>query len=278
MDLLQEIQEFKLEVINKYSSSYINFLYLRLSKINNTLESKEKQIEETMNKLRADFEKILETYPNLKEEGFQLFIEVKSAYKDSIREEFVKLYDNYLFNDIKSVRDILEKENITQEKRLYIASFDRLSRVFLYSLSFHLIRLQRGINIYSCLEDEIYLEKKAKDILERGHTDQLIYIFQLMINSSQHQKHSEDMSNKIKRRVVKDKGKTISSKTGKKWGAKETISNNMRKRILERYNNFTAKEISEQADIFQVRSGQRKPISINTIRKIIQEGSRIKSS
>ena len=270
MELQLELSKFKETITNKYKFNPYNIIYLRLSKLDNKLE-KEEQIIETINKLKADFEGLLLKYLNLKDEGFYLAVEVKSAYKNSTRDEFINIYDNYLFNDISSVKDILENKPIINNKNLYIASFDRLSRVFLYGLTFQLLRKLRGINILTLLEDERIFEKKNKNILEKDNLEQTMFIFQLMLFSSNAQKHSEDMSNKIKKRVIKSKGVTISSKTGKKWGKAKSITDVMRKKIKDRFKRFTAKEIREQKDIFQTTKGTRKKIAVNTILSILRE-------
>jgi hypothetical protein len=85
--------------------------------------------------------------------------------------------------------------------------------------------------------------------------------------------HSEDMSMKIKKRVSKKNGVTISNKTGNRWGAKQTISSSMRTRIIERYSKgFSYKEISEQSDIYQVgKDNKKKAISVHTIKAIVSQ-------
>jgi hypothetical protein len=270
MNLQEEIYNFKLEIEQNNKVNLNNIIYLRLSKINNSLSNISTQINDTMQKLRSDYNKLLELYPKLKEDGFLIFIEVKSAYKDSEREEFIKMYHNFLFEDIKSVKDILENKPTNKEKNLYIASFDRLSRVFFYSLTFQLLRKLRKINIYSILEEENIYEKTYKNILEEENLKQTMFVFQLMMYSSIAGKHSEDMSHKIKKRVDKTGKITISNKTGKKWGVEKTISDKMRILIKERYKKFTAKEISEQKDIYQIKYGLKQPIPLNTILSIIQ--------
>lgn len=272
MKLEEEILMFSEDIRNNYKDSEINFIYLRLSALDNTIEEEELRIKDTINKLRADFNKLLELYPNLIKEGFKLFVEVKSAYKNSTREEFINLYSNYLFNNINSVTDILENKNTNkEEKNLYIASFDRLSRVFFYSLPFQLIRKINNINIYSALIEERDFEIKYKDVLDKENLEQTMFVFQLMMFSSMASKHSEDMSYKIKKRVDKTGDVTISNKTGNKWGVEKTISDKMREKIRERYKKFTAKEISQQVDIFQIKKGVKKPIAVNTILSIIKK-------
>jgi hypothetical protein len=155
MILEEEINKFRLLTEESFKDSGINFIYLRLSALDSSIEDETLRIEDTLSKLRADFNKLLELYPNLKEEGFKLFVEVKSAYKNSTRDEFINLYSNYLFSNINSVVDILElTKKPKEEKNLYIASFDRLSRVFFYSLTFQLLRKINNINIYSSLIEE----------------------------------------------------------------------------------------------------------------------------
>jgi hypothetical protein len=97
-----------------------------------------------------------------------------------------------------------------------------------------------------------------------------MFVFSLMMFSSMAAKHSEDMSHKIKRRVERKGGVTISNKTGNKWGVEKTINDNMRNRIKKRFLRFTAKEIAEQTDIYQISKGIKKPISINTIKAIVK--------
>lgn len=266
-----EIQLFKEEIDKNYKSSNINFIYLRLSALDNSIENETLRIKDTLDKLRADFNKLLEIYPNLKESGFKIFIEVKSAYKNSTRDEFINLYSNYLFNDIQSVKDILENKPIKEEKNLYIASYDRLSRVFFYSLTFQLLRKLRNINIFTLLDEEKTFELKNKCVNSAENLEQTMFVFQLMMFSSMASKHSEDLSNKIKKRVDRTGNITISSKTGNKWGVERTINDEMRRKIKERYKRFTAKEISEQTDIYQVKNNIKSKIALNTILKIIQE-------
>ena len=82
-NLQEKIKEFKQEVINKQPfESDKNFIYLRLSRLDNTIKDKNKQIEDAISKLRADYKSLLNLYPNLEKEGFKLFVEVKSAYKN----------------------------------------------------------------------------------------------------------------------------------------------------------------------------------------------------
>lgn len=271
MNLDAEILKFREEITRNYKDSNTNFIYLRLSTLDNSIEDLTYRIKDTIDKLKADFNKLLELYPNLKENGFKLFVEVQSAYKNSVRNEFISLYENHLFNDIHSIKDVLENKPIKEEKNLYIASFDRLSRVFLYSLTFQLLRKLRKINVYSILQEETSFELRNKDVLEKENLEQTMFVFSLMMFSSMASKHSDDLSSKIKKRVDTKDGITISNKTGNKWGVEKTINDDMRKRIKERFKRFTAKEITEQKDIFQVKDGEKKPISINTILKILQE-------
>ena len=265
------IESFKQEIKDKYKYNEDNLIYLRLSAIDKTLLTEQAQLKDTLDKLRADFNKLLELYPSLIEYGFILFVEVKSAYKNSIREVFIDLYSNYLFNDVVSVKQLLEIEDTPKEKNLYVASFDRLSRVFIYSLTFQLLRKLRNINVLSISDEERNFESKNKDILEKEHLEQTMFVFSLMMFSSSASKHSEDMSHKIKKRVDRTDKVTISNKTGNKWGVEKTISNKMRNKIKERYKKFTAKEIHEQVDIFQISKGEKKRIAINTILSIARD-------
>lgn len=271
MNLEHELNIFQEEIKNNYKTSSINFIYLRLSALDNSIENEEERIKDTLNKLRADFNKLLELYQELKENGFKLFVEVKSAYKNSTREVFIDLYSNYLFNDITSIKDILEEKEIKGEKNLYISSYDRLSRVFFYSLTFQLLRKLRNINIYTLLEEEKQFEIRNKEVKNKENLEQTMFVFQLMMFSSMASKHSEDLSVKIKKRVDRTGKITVSSKTGAKWGVEKTISDEMRKKIKEKYKRFTAKEISEQTDIYQLKKGIKLPIKVNTILKIVQE-------
>jgi hypothetical protein len=272
MNIETEIIKFK-EEINKhnYKTSNTNLIYLRLSALDNSIEDETSRIKDTIDKLKADFNKLLETYSNLKENGFRLFVEVKSAYKNSTREVFIDLYSNYLFQDITSVKDLLEEKEIKEEKNLYISSYDRLSRVFFYSLTFQLLRKLRNINIFTLLEEEKQFEIRNKEVKNKENLEQTMFVFQLMMFSSMASKHSEDLSVKIKKRVDRTGKITISSKTGNKWGVEKTISDEMRKKIKDRYKRFTAKEISEQEDIYQTKNNTKCKIALNTILKIIQE-------
>lgn len=271
MELETELNKFKANITNNFKNSTDNFIYLRLSAINNALPTENERIKDTLDKLQADFNKLLELYPTLKENGFKLFVEVKSAYKNSVRDVFIDLYSNYLFNDIKNIKQLLEIEDKPKEKNLYIASFDRLSRVFFYSLTFQVLRKLRNINVFTLSEEERNFELTNKNILDKEHLEQTFFIFGLMMFSSSASKHSEDMSYKIKKRVDRTGDTTISTKTGKKWGTEKTISDEMREKIIKRFKSFTAQEISEQTDIFKIKFGVRERISINTIKKIIQE-------
>ena len=66
---------------------------------------------------------------------------------------------------------------------------------------------QLGVE-FTLIEDEKVFEEKNNNILEKDNLEQTMFIFQLMLFSSNAQKHSEDMSNKIKKRVIK-KGNKI---------------------------------------------------------------------
>lgn len=277
IELEEEIKIFQ-EELEDYSYLYNiydamdnkkNYIYLRLSKLDSSLPKNER-IKDTMNKLRADYNKIIEKYPNLKTEGFKSFIEVKSAYKNSTREKFIDLYNNYLFDDVSSIKDILENKKHESNKCLYISSFDRLSRVFFYSLTFQILRQLRGIKIFTLMNEEIKFENDNKNIDIDDNLKQTMFVFQLMLFSSSASKHSEDMSNKIKRRVNKTKNGTFSNKTGNKWGVSKQISQSMENRIIIRMNKFTAKQISEQSDIYKKVNGNKERISPHTINKISQ--------
>lgn len=284
MNLEEEIETFKEEIRINYLYNPIgfiskelkeNYIYLRLSTLDTTIKDKDSRIKDAILKLSADFNKMVEIYPNLKKEGFKLFVEVKSAYKNSTREVFIDLYNNYLFREVKCIKDLLENTYIENQRHLYISSFDRLSRVFFYSMVFQIIRILRCVRIHSLIPEENRLEEENKSIKDEENHKQLLYVFQLMMLSSSASKHSEDMSIKIKKRVTKNKkGVTISSKTGNVWGTTRTISPMMKKRIVEKFRHYTAKEISEQSDIFKKVKGVKKPIKLNTILKIIQEGKK----
>jgi len=268
MNIENEIIDFKNSLIKNYKQNDKHLIYLRVSELD---RDNENPLQEALEKLRSDFNSILYKYPILKKEGFLLFVEIKSAYKNTTREEFVKLYENYLFKNI-SIKDVLENNKVEkEEKNLYVSSYDRISRVFFYSLIFQLIRKISNIKIWSLIESENTAEISSQDIQSKDNTQQLMYVFQLMMSSSMASKHSEDMSNKIKKRVAKKNGVTISNKTGLRWGRNETISKSMRKRIIERSKSFSYKEISEQHDIYQTKDNKRTSISPHTIRKIIGE-------
>jgi len=271
MNLEDEIKEFKEKVKKNYKLNQKNLVYLRLSDLDHNIKP-EDRIKDTLDKLEADFLLLVGKYPTLKEKGFKLFVEVRSAYKKGVRRDaFSDLLQNYLFPDIKSVYDILEKEPKENNINLYMSSFDRVSRVFFYSLLFQLLRKLRGINIYTALEEEFLFEQKYKDVVSGTNQDQTFFAFQLMLMSSHYAQHSEDFSNKIKKRITKKGNVTISSKTGAKWGREKSISDSMKKRIKIRLKHFTPKEVSEQADIYQTVKGKRKPIAYNTIRVIGNE-------
>jgi len=263
-NLEDDLLKLKEQLTKEYKQNDSNLIYLRLSAIDFGTENPHK---DALDKLRSDFNSLLEKYSNLKEDGFKLFIEIKSAYKNSTREEFIKLYENYLFQCI-SIKDLLENNKDFKEKNLYVSSYDRISRVFLYSLSFQILRKIANINIYSLSQEEYDLEIKSKDIQEQDNQQQLLYIFQLMMFSSMASKHSEDMSYKIKKRIEKSSKGTISNKTGNKWGREKSISDSMRKKIKERVKRYTYKEVSEQTDIYQLVNNEKKNISPHTIRAI----------
>jgi hypothetical protein len=240
-----------------------------LSAVDNTEKN---PIQDTLNKLNGDFNSLLSKYTNLEKDGFILFVEVKSAYKNSVRDEFINLYQNYLFKDI-TIKDILENNiNNKEQINLYISAFDRISRVFFFSLIFQLIRKVCNVNIFSLKQNEIDLENKYKEIQDNSNQEQLLYVFQLMMFSSMASQHSEDMSYKIKKRREKRNGITYSNKTGNKWGRRKTISSKMKNKIiLQHKKGFTYKEISKQPDIYQIdKDKQRKTISEHTIKSIVQ--------
>jgi hypothetical protein len=269
MNLDDEIKKFKDIIITKYKTNKSNLIYLRLSSVDNTQDN---PIQDTLNKFNGDFNSLLDKYPNLKQDGFILFVEVKSAYKNTVRDEFISLYENYLFKGI-TIKDILENNVKDKEPvNLYISAFDRISRVFFFSLIFQLIRKVCNVNIYSLKQNEVDLEEKYKEIQDNSNQEQLLYVFQLMMFSSMASQHSEDMSYKIKKRTEVKNGITISNKTGNKWGRRQTISNSMKKKIISKHEQgFTYKEISEQTDIYQLdKDKQKKPISLHTIKSIVQ--------
>lgn len=271
MDLQEEITKFKNDVGLKHNISLDNLVYLRLSSLDNSIKSKDAQIKDALNKLRADLNSLLNKYSNLEEQGFKLFVEVKSAYKNSERSEFIKLYNQYLFVEVTSVRDLLDPQTNFRHYNLYITNFDRISRVFFYSLTFQLLRILRGINIYSLDESQNNLEREYNNVKESDNNKQLLYIFQLMISASSASKHSEDFSNKVKKRVSKKNGVTISNKTGKKWGASSTISDKVKASIKDLYKRFTAEQIAQHPKVFQTIKGKRERVSVHTIRKIVRE-------
>lgn len=269
MNLEEEIYKFKLKYCATCSLDD-NYIYLRLSALDNSIKGKDKQIKDCIKKLEADFKSLLLKYPELKKNGYKLLIEVKSAYKNSTRDEFNNLCEKYLFNDY-SINDLLRGITKNKQKKLYVSSFDRLSRVFFNSLLFQLVRKFNNINLFTLSGEEMIFENNNKDVLEKDNLSQTMFVFSLMMFSSAASKHSEDMSYKIKKRVTKKGKVTISSKTGNKWGAAKTINNNMRKRIKERFKSFTAKEIREQSDIYQKVKGVKKKIAVNTILSIARE-------
>ncbi len=70
MTLETELEDFKKRIREIYKDNTTNFIYLRLSTIDNTLKSENERIKDTLDKLQADFNKLLEIYPTLKENGF----------------------------------------------------------------------------------------------------------------------------------------------------------------------------------------------------------------
>lgn len=268
MNLEEEILKFRDEVLKNYKLNNSNLVYLRLSTLDDTIEGKDNQIKEALDKFRADFNELIIKYPNLKDEGLKLFVEVESAYKDNAQKELNRLY-TYLFTNIRVI-DVL-RDTLQVHNKLYLVSWDRISRRFLKGLSFQLIRHLCKIPIYSLMPNEIQHEEKYKDIIDKENIEQTFFIFELMLNSSSASRHSEEMSKKIKRRVMKgEEGITISSKSGKKWGSPNQVSDKMRDRIKERFKRFTIQQINEQADIYKDLKEGREPIPINTLRKIVQ--------
>jgi len=267
MNIDEHILNFKNSILKSYKQNDEYLIYLRLSAIDKKATD---PIKDTMNKLKGDFNSLINKYPILKEKGFTIFIEVKSAYKDSIREEFVNMYENYIFKDL-TIQNILENTNTQQNKKsLYIASYDRLSRVFLYSLLFQLMRKIVGVEIYTLMDSENAIEETSQDIHNSSSNEQLMYVFQLMMFSSMSMKHSEDLSNKISKRVDVKDGVTISNKTGKKWGLSKSIPEEVIKRIIEyKQQGLEYRFISMQEDIYKINSKTKKkePISIPAIKK-----------
>lgn len=267
MDLEEEINKLKEQLKSSYNTSNSNYIYLRLSALDNTVGDKSRQIKDAISKLKADFDSLIKLYPELNE-GFKLFIEVKSAYKNSTREEFIKMCREDLFPDT-SVYDLIEGNVSKEEKNLYMSSYDRISRVFFTNLTFQLVRKLSNVNILTLVSEEVDFEKKNKDIINQENMLQTMFVFQLMMLSSMAAKHSEDLSVKVKKRVTKQDGVTISSKTGKKWGVAKTISKSMEDKIVSLYDRYTATEIAQRSDVYQTKQNIKQPISVNTIRAII---------
>ena len=92
-----------------------------------------------------------------------------------------------------------------------------------------------NINIYTLQTQELDFENQNKNIICSSNMNQTMFVFQLMMFSSQAGQHSEDLSNKIQKRVSKKGGVTISTKTGKRWGGKPLISNDMKDLIKLKY-------------------------------------------
>lgn len=264
---MNEIDILKIDLNLKYPYNNKNLIYLRVSKEDKTQQD---PLKDALDKLKSDFYGLIEKYPTLKKEGFKLYIEISSAYTIG-QKEFEQLCREDLFLDSLNITDIFFNR-ININKNLYVSSFDRISRNFLNSLSFQLIRKLTNVKVYSLLEEEANLENNNLEIKDKDNSSQLMYIFQLMMFSSMASKHSQDFGAKVKKRVTKNKaGKTISSKSGKDWGRIKTISKDMRERIIERNKRFSYREISEQADIYQVVKRVKKTISEHTIKKICLE-------
>lgn len=266
-DLQNKLNNFKNNIIKNYKQNDKHLIYLRLSALDYDQKDAE---EDALNKLNSDFNSLIIKYPQLKEKGFTLFVEVKSAYKNSTREEFVKLYENYLFKDV-TLSNILEQTFLLYDTHLYVSSYDRLSRVFFHSLQFLLICKVLKIQIHSLNDKENELEEESKDIIYSESENQLIYLFRLILISQSASKHSTDMSYKIKKRVSKDDaGNTTSNKTNKKWGRKKQIPIKVEERI-KHYKSlgYTNAFISIQKDIYKLDTNNKKvKLSESAIKKI----------
>ena len=92
MNLEEELRKFEDNIKSHHKQNKDNLIYLRLSRLDNDIKDLDKRIIDALKKLKADFKSLLVKYPKLKDEGFLLFVEVKSAYKNSTREVFIDLY------------------------------------------------------------------------------------------------------------------------------------------------------------------------------------------
>ena len=136
MNLQIELTKFKDQVLNNYKFNPNNIIYLRLSKLDNKL-NEEERIKETLNKLKADLDSILKKYSYLLNDGFYLSVEVKSAYKNSEREEFIKVYEDN--------QEDIEKFIITTLKNngsLLAEGSNKYKKIFM--LHYHLVISKSG--------------------------------------------------------------------------------------------------------------------------------------
>ena len=266
-ELETEIYNLRKDLIKKYKSNEDHLIYLRLSSLDTTQDN---PIKDALNKLKSDFNIILEQNEHLNKTGFTLFVEIASAYKNNNRFEFEDLYTNYLFKDI-SINDILESKVSLNHKHLYVSAYDRISRVFLFSLSFLLVCKTLSVNIHSLKSNENALEQEYQDIIQKDNQQQLLYLFQMMLHSSSASRHSEDLSIKTKKRISKNEdGVTISNKTGKKWGLSKSIPDKVVDKIIEYKSlGYDYSFISNQKDIYKINSKTKKKekISISSIKK-----------
>ena len=249
-----------------------NIIYLRLSKVDFNKGEKD-----TKNKLQADLLAILERYPNLKDEGYKVIEEVKSAYKGVAKgfESVIHFVcdgltlDNYV--KLSSQRLLLD-----HDLNIYVVSYDRLSRNNVTFTLFHSLCFIRGVKVYSLLNSENELRKAGLEILTKDSFEQALILVRLLLLGVHSAQHSEDMSKKIKRRVTTEGGKTISKKSGKRWGRPILVKDFMRKRIMDlAWQGLNPREISERSDVYiTIVSNHvpnvKKSLNPETIRKIIK--------
>lgn len=196
--------------------------------------------------------KAIENKFNLKKDDYKLISERISGYKEESQEkrEFNNIIDSIKYNEIKE---------------LYIYSIDRLFRNIERTLSFYFLCKSRGVKIYSVNQQELSTFPQTTPI-EKFISYQLVLTY-----SFQAEQESFNTSLRTKKSFKLNRKGVKVSYRNKKLG-RNSISDIMRARIKERKaKGFTAKEIQDQADIYQTISGKKEKIALPTLYKIFNE-------
>lgn len=189
---------------------------------------------------------------NLNKGDYKLISERISAYKEETQ-------DKRKFNEII---DLINNNKVTE---LYIYSIDRLFRNIERTLSFYFLCRSKEVKIFSVNQEELN-ELKDDTPLNKFMQYQLVLIYSL-----QAEQESFNTSQRIKKAFRVNKKGVVVSYNNKKIG-RNSISDNMRDRIKERkLKGFSAKEIQEQSDIYQIIAGKKEKIALPTLYKIFNE-------